>query len=206
MPLPRHVCAYWTYDCATSSDYSGQRGDGYVRTIRDGDPTRTETRRAGPPAAAASPGSSTTCWWSPAVPCSAYLDRLEPWTLSDLAAYDERYLAASRPALTNSTWPAGSRRRGEDGAVIRGDVHRDIGGDSQTISALETAYDAVTFQACAAAGLAEQLPLWRQALQFRLNGRHRRVQGQRPWSWLKIGLVVLAVIASCRAGQCCTAR
>jgi LSD1 subclass zinc finger protein len=188
---------YWTYDCVTSTDYDGQRGVDYTRTVRDGDQTRTETET-----------NWTSCSGSVArnfddvlVVASrslprAYLDRLEPWDLADLAAYDERYLrgfGAQHYQLELADGFEAAKAKMEP--VIRGDVRRDIGGDKQTIDSLDTDYDAVTFKHVL-------LPVWLNSFRyggkpysFVINGRTGRVQGERPWSWVKIGLAVLAGLA-----------
>jgi hypothetical protein len=79
--------------------------------------------------------------------------------------------------------------------VIRKDVKRQIGGDHQRIDSLQTRHSGVTYKHVL-------LPLWICSYRFRdrvfrflVNARTGEVQGQRPWSWVKIGLAALFVAA-----------
>jgi LSD1 subclass zinc finger protein len=188
---------YWTYDAATTSDYTGQRGDDYTRTIQDGDKTRTEieTRWTSCSGTVARSFDDVLVVASQSLP-QAYLDRLEPWDLSELAGYDASYLrgfGAQTYQLGLADGFEAAKQKMD--RVIRRDVCADIGGDKQTISSLQTAYDAVTFKHVL-------LPVWLnsfryggKAYSFVINGRTGKVQGQRPWSWVKIGLALLAAAA-----------
>jgi hypothetical protein len=76
--------------------------------------------------------------------------------------------------------------------VIRQDVTRHIGGDHQRINSLHTRHSDVTFKHVL-------LPLWicssrfkDKVFRFLVNARTGEVQGQRPWSPIKIALAVIA--------------
>ena len=76
--------------------------------------------------------------------------------------------------------------------VILRDVKFDIGGDRQRVHSVNTKVSDVTFKHVL-------LPVWMAAYKFRgetyrvvINGRSGRVSGQRPWSFWKILLAVLA--------------
>jgi hypothetical protein len=80
-------------------------------------------------------------------------------------------------------------------AAIRDDVVRDIGGDHQRVHRVETRHEGVTFKHVL-------LPVWLAAYRYRdrtfrfvVNARTGEVQGERPWSWVKIALAVLAGLA-----------
>jgi hypothetical protein len=75
---------------------------------------------------------------------------------------------------------------------IRADIRRDIGGDMQRIEEMTLRIDDVTFKHIL-------LPIWVAAYRYRgqsyrfvVNGQTGRVQGERPWSWGKIALAVIA--------------
>ena len=77
--------------------------------------------------------------------------------------------------------------------VIRGDVRRDIGGDHQRIHSLDTRHSDVTYKHVL-------LPMWicsyrykEKVYRFLLNACTGKVQGQRPWNWVKITLTALVV-------------
>ena len=78
---------------------------------------------------------------------------------------------------------------------IRSSIERDIGGDHQRIDSVNTRYDDVTFKHIL-------LPTWicayryqDRAYRFLVNARTGEVQGERPWSWVKIMLLVLTILA-----------
>ena len=77
---------------------------------------------------------------------------------------------------------------------IRRLVRRDIGGDEQRITSVNTQHDNVTFKHIL-------LPIWISAYRYKdrvyrflINSRTGEVQGERPWSWVKIVLLVMAVL------------
>jgi hypothetical protein len=78
--------------------------------------------------------------------------------------------------------------------TIDSSIHRDIGGDTQRILSKNTRYDDVTFKHLL-------LPVWISAYRYRdkiyrflVNARTGAVTGERPWSWVKITLAVLAAL------------
>src|SRR5713101_1664932 len=79
-------------------------------------------------------------------------------------------------------------------AEIRATVCRDIGGDHQKIEALQTRHDKTTFKHIL-------LPIWissyrhgDRTYRFLVNARTGEVQGERPWSWIKIALAAVAAV------------
>jgi hypothetical protein len=75
--------------------------------------------------------------------------------------------------------------------MIERDVKFDIGGDRQRIHQIDTDLSALTFKHVL-------LPVWLAAYRYRgksyrfvVNGRTGRVQGERPWSALKITFAVI---------------
>ena len=80
--------------------------------------------------------------------------------------------------------------------TIRSSVRADIGGDHQRILSPDTGFAEETFKHIL-------LPLWlsayrfgKRTFRFLVNARTGEVQGDRPWSWVKITLAALAVIAT----------
>jgi hypothetical protein len=79
--------------------------------------------------------------------------------------------------------------------VIRSDVRRDIGGDEQRISDIDTSWTDETFKHIL-------LPVWMAAYKYNgksyrfvVNGQTGEVQGERPWSIWKIAFAVILVLA-----------
>jgi len=192
---------YWTYDADTVSRYTGQRGDNYTVTR-----TRTVTRNG---KRVTERYQATEIRWRPAsgtvardfddmlVVGSKSLPRdlaeeLEPWDLGNLVSYADEYLSgfiAERYQIDlREGWTRAAERMEE---VIRGDVRRDIGGDHQRIHSLDTQHSDLTYKHVL-------LPLWicsyrykSKVYRFLVNARTGEVQGQRPWSWVKITLAAL---------------
>jgi hypothetical protein len=80
--------------------------------------------------------------------------------------------------------------------AIEQDVMYRIGGDEQRIDVIETRHEAVTFKHLL-------LPAWMMAYRFRdksyqvvINAITGEVQADRPYSWVKIALTILAMIAA----------
>lgn len=196
---------YWTYDSDTTSWYTGERGEYYyvteTYTVRVGDRTETRTRQ-----------KRKTRWY----PASGvvweqfddvlvlasrnlprkYADALEPWDLGALVPYQDDYLAGFQAEAYSVELADGFERASEimDGH-IRASVRRDIGGDTQRIHSVRTQHDDVTFKHLL-------LPIWLSAYRFGgktyrflVNGRTGETRGERPYSWVKITLAVLAGLA-----------
>lgn len=79
-------------------------------------------------------------------------------------------------------------------AIIYNDARHDIGGDEQRVHDVSTDFSNITFKHLL-------LPVYAGAYQFNsktfqivINGRTGEVQGMRPYSWLKIGALVLMIL------------
>ncbi len=193
---------YWTYDSKTTSWYRGERGEYYYTTetytTRENGKTVTKTRRV-----------RHTRWYpvsgvvwrnfddilvlaSRSMP-KKYADRLEPWDLQNLVEYDGSYLAGFRAEAYQVDLAEGfDEAKDVMAGSIRSDVRRDIGGDEQRIHTIRTQHDDVTFKHLL-------LPVWISAYRYKdevyrflVNARTGEVQGERPYSWVKIALAVLA--------------
>jgi len=191
---------YWTYDAATRSRYSGQRGTVYYETrpvtvIVNGQRktqmqqiARIRWQRAS--GGVARNFDDVLVLGSKSLP-KAFTDALAPWDLSALSAYEPRFLAGFRAeGYTIPVEKAYGEARAIMNATIEHDVRRDIGGDQQRIERIETDVGALTFKHVL-------LPVWLAAYRYRgksfrfvVNGRTGTVQGERPWSSAKIALVI----------------
>lgn len=195
-------CPYWTYDCRTVSHYTGQRGEYYYversytttdsegRSVRR---TRRERRTRWYPASGVVRGTfdDILVVASRSLPADN-AQALEPWDLEQLVPHDDRYLSGFKVqsyqvGLEEGFGVAEGRMEPE----IRQSVRRDIGGDTQRIDTLDVRYHDITFKHLL-------LPMWISAYRYRdqiyhflVNARTGEVQGQRPWSWIKIALTIL---------------
>ncbi|SDI49599.1 TFIIB-type zinc finger domain-containing protein [Aliiruegeria lutimaris] len=190
---------YWTYDADTRSRYSGQRGDDYYTThtrVVDGE-RRTErvrkTRWTRVSGRVARQFDDVLVLASDSLPRD-YTDALEPWDLGELVPYEPRYLAGYAAEGYSVELEGGfTIARQKMDAVIATDIRRDIGGDHQRISTVDTAVSEVTFKHIL-------LPIWMAAYKFRgksyrfvVNARTGEVKGERPWSAWKIAFAAFLV-------------
>lgn len=200
-PLAGMYVPYWTYDSDTFSNYTGQRGDNYTETETYQDNGETKTRTVTKTRWTFVSGSVSRFFDDVAVPASdslprKYVDRLEPWDFSQLKGYDNRYFRGYKAETYQVDLEAGfDIAKDKMERVIRQDVRRDIGGDKQRISSLNTKYSSITFKHI-------MLPIWISAYRYKeksyrflINGQTGKVQGERPWSWIKITLAVLLALA-----------
>lgn len=190
---------FWTYDSQTYSDYTGARGiiytESYTDYDRDGNPvTQTRSRIDWTPVS----GNVDRFFDDVLVVASKslpkkYADRLDEWNLDALQAYQDQYIAGYRSEVYQVGLEEGfGEARGKMDAVIRDDVRADIGGDEQRIDWVNTRFEDITFKHIL-------LPIWMNAYryagksyQFLINAQTGEVEGARPWSWIKIGLAVVA--------------
>ncbi|WP_439137670.1 TFIIB-type zinc finger domain-containing protein [Roseicyclus sp.] len=188
---------FWTYDADTATQYRGQRGDAYYVTVRGPDgksrqERRIRWRRASGRVARAF--DDILILASRALP-KRFTDRLAPWDLKALRGYRPEFLSGFRAEGYQVALDEGfDEAKTVMEAQIREDIRRDIGGDAQRIDQMTVRIDDVTFKHIL-------LPIWVAAYKYRgqsyrfvVNGQSGRVQGERPWSWIKIALAVLVAL------------
>ncbi len=195
---------YWTYDTRTYTSYTGQRGDYYYETVTytttESGRTVTRTRQVRRTRWTFAAGSVSNNFDDILVIAShslpqKYSERLEPWNLSKLVPYNDKYLSGFRSESYQVDVTTGLNEAKEKMIpIIRQTVRNDIGGNEQRILTMNTTYNDVTFKHIL-------LPVWISSYRFKnrvyrflINGQTGEVQGERPWSVLKITLAVLGVI------------
>ncbi|MEL7256581.1 MAG: TFIIB-type zinc finger domain-containing protein [Pseudomonadota bacterium] len=198
---------YWTYDADTKSHYRGERGTVYYENktvMRDGkrQNVRVAKVRWRPVSGRVARFFDDVLVLASRTLPKRYTDALEPWDLSDLRPYSPEYLAGFRAEGYQVELPDGfSEARQIMDNVIARDVRFDIGGDRQRIHSISTDIKDVTFKHVL-------LPVWLAAYKYRgktyrfvVNGRNGKVQGERPYSAIKIAIaVVLGAIAAAAVG------
>ncbi|MFP4552069.1 MAG: hypothetical protein ACLFNT_14780 [Spirochaetales bacterium] len=193
---------FWTFDANTATSYTGMRGIFYQETIRTRDAegktvTRTVTKTRWYPAS----GRVSRIFDDILIPASASLEddvvrKLSTFPLNEMVAYQPSYLSGFTGESYSVELETGFATAKTDmESVIRSDVRRDIGGDTQQIHSMNTAYSDVTFKYVV-------LPIYALKYRFKkklypvvINGVTGEVQGKRPYSWIKILLTVLGVAA-----------
>ncbi len=189
---------YWTYDTNTVTVYSGQRGDHYYVTRTVNGKTQRERRTRWRHA-------SGTVWdtfddvlvlASQSLP-RKQTEKLEPWDLHELKPYDSAFLSGfGAESYTIDLGGGFDLAKQLMDPRITGTIKADIGGDAQRIHSKKTQYNDVTFKHLL-------LPIWLSTYRyndkpyrFLVNGRTGEVQGERPWSWIKITLATLGGLAT----------
>ncbi len=196
---------YWTYDTDTTSFYTGQRGEHYWETqhytTRVNGKTVHKTKQVRKTRWYSASGTVWNSFDDVLVLAShslprKYTEKLEPWDLDNLVAHKDEYLSGFRA----ESYQVDLKEGFDEATVImdgpiRSSIRRDIGGDVQRIHSVRTQYDNITFKHI-------QLPIWISAYRYKnevyrflINGRTGEVQGERPWSWVKILLAVLGSLA-----------
>jgi DNA-directed RNA polymerase subunit RPC12/RpoP len=191
---------YWTFDADTSTDYTGQRGDAYYETrtvTRNG---RTETERVRKIRWRSVSGHVRRFFDDILVLASrglpkSHTDALEPWDLKALVTYQPQFLSGFAAEGYQVELPQGfAEAESIMARQIERDIRSDIGGDEQRIGRVDTDTRDVTFKHIL-------LPVWLAAykyngrtFRFVVNGQTGKVQGERPWSVIKITLAVIAAL------------
>lgn len=183
----------WTYDSFVTTRYEGQRGDAYYVTVGSGKNRRTVRKvrwsyRAG---VVTNTFDDVLVIATLTLP-EKRLNGLEPWDLKAVVPYSDDYLAGFRAECYQiDLAQAFEIAKGIMAETIRGTIRRDIGGDEQRITKMFSQYDKLTYKHLL-------LPVWVSAyryqgklFQFLVNARTGEVQGDRPYSWIKITLFTI---------------
>lgn len=191
---------YWTYDCDTFSEYSGQRGRDYTVTVQgSNNTTRQETRTEWTPVS----GEVTNRFDDVMVPASPTMKRLsffgggkfEHFDTKSLVPYSEEFISGFTAEAYQVGLADGYKvAKGIIDDRILVSVRRDIGGDRQQVHSVHTQYSNITFKHVL-------VPVWISAYRYRnkvyrfmINGQNGAVQGESPKSAWKIFFLVLAVL------------
>ena len=196
----------WTYDANTTTSYIGEQGIDFTETEEyeekdDNGNTVVRTRTI-----------VRTVWYpvsgvvnnafddiliiaSKSLP-RANTDKLEPWDLQNLVPFNPDFLSGYKTECYQTDLREGfEEARGRMEGPIEQSILADIGGNHQRIFSKQTQYDHITFKHIL-------LPIWissyryqGKVYRFMVNGRNGHVQGERPYSWIKIVLAVLGAIA-----------
>lgn len=196
---------FWTYDCKTCNQYRGKRGDRYTRTetyttTNDEGKIVTDTREVEETRWTPVSGRLDYAFDDVLVAAAESVDQnhlqaVERWDLSELVPYNASYLSGFKVQRYQINLKAGfERAKKKMEPEIRQAVECKIGGDEQCIDSISTSYSDITFKHIL-------LPVWTGAYEFKgrrytvvVNGQSGKVCGDRPFSWLQIGLAILVAI------------
>jgi predicted RNA-binding Zn-ribbon protein involved in translation (DUF1610 family) len=193
---------YWTYDSRVVTHYTGQRGQHYWVTVGSGKNRRRVRKTRWYPTSGTVQNNfdDVLVMASHSLP-HRYAERLEPWDLDDLVPYADDYLSGFGAECYQVDLEAGFvMARGIMAPHIEHTIRQDIGGDAQRVSSASSEYFEISFKHIL-------LPVWISAYRFKqkvyrflVNARTAEVQGERPWSWIKIALASLVGVAVVAAG------
>ena len=196
---------FWDWAADTGSVYTGERGEHYweteyyTETDSNGRAVQRERQvqhtRWYPAAGRVTRKFDNVLVAATRSVHEARLNALQPWDLEALCAYEPAWLAGFRAQRYQVELPEGFEKAKQSmAAVIEGDVRKDIGGDEQRVLGVQTTTSNATFRHLL-------LPVWIGAYRFKgklyqvvVNARTGEVQGERPWSVVKVSLLVAAVV------------
>ncbi len=185
---------YWTYDTLTGTHYVGERGEHYWTTVGHGKNKRRVRRTRWYPAS----GSFRRFFDDVLIVAATglpnkYVVALEPWPLRRCVPFNPEMLAGFLARTYDVELDRGlAQAKDLIAQAIEADVRRRIGGDTQRIHSINTNLGAVTYKHLL-------LPVWMLTYRYRekpyrvvINATTGEVQGERPYSWIKILLAVVA--------------
>lgn len=189
---------YWTYDTNTTTNYRGERGEYYYTTETfTNSKGETETRQVRHTRWYPASGTVHVDFDDVLVCASRSLpqdliDELEPWDLENLKPYDSAYLSGFITERYKTHLKEGFEiAKDKMEPEIESAINHDIGGDEQRINSKNVDYQKITFKHIL-------LPLWissfrytEKVYRFMINARTGEVQGERPYSKIKIALAVI---------------
>lgn len=197
---------YWTYDCRTASDYSGERGDDYyttetvmVRNSKGEEVAQTrqvkQTRWTSVTGRVERFHDDVLVLASKSLP-AGIADAVRHFDLKGLVPYQPQFVSGFQAEAYQVTLREGFpiAKASIDAAVLAA-VRRDIGGDQQRVQSVSTRYAEVRFKHVL-------LPAWLSAYRYRdkvyrflVNGQSGEVSGESPVSWWKVAFLVLGALA-----------
>jgi len=196
---------FWTFDSMTYTHYTGQRGDDYWETE-----TYTETNAQGQTETKTRQVLKTRWTWvegevqhffddvlvcaSKGLP-EAYRQKVTPRELKGLEEFRPEFLSGFKTERYQIGPRDGFERAREImDQQIRSLCTQDIGGNHQRLDSVNTRHVGVTFKHIL-------LPAWLANYRYQekvyrviVNGRTGEILGDRPYSWVKITLLVLGII------------
>jgi DNA-directed RNA polymerase subunit RPC12/RpoP len=192
---------YWTYDAFADANYDGERGEYYYETEyyeENGEQKSRQVRYTNwfPVSGYVSRQFDDVCIPATKSLSEEHINKLEPWDLHELKSYEPAFLSGHKAQTYQIALDEGFGKFQQiANAQIYEDARNDIGGDEQRVHNLAVNFANITFKHLL-------LPIYAGAYRFNgkvfqivVNGRTGEVQGERPYSWLKIGCLIFVIIA-----------
>ncbi len=192
---------YWTFDLDTLTNYVGQRGEYYYETVSytatENGRTVTKYKKVQKIRWFFVNGSVAHFFDDILISASnslpkKYVSKLEPWDLKNLIPFDKSYLSGFVSEKYQVDLEEGfDIAKSDSNQEIRSLVRRNIGGDRQRIISLNTNYKDISFKHLLLPVYVSAFRYKNKLYRFLVNGRTGEVQGERPYSWIKISLTIL---------------
>lgn len=192
---------YWTFDSDVQAGYRGQRGDLYLEPQRVyivvNGKRRAQTQMVQKVRWRPARGEVKRHFNDVLVLASKSLPdwmaaRLGPWDLGALRPYTPLFIQGFQAQSYNLLLKDGFKTAEKTIKTrITADIRAHIGGDLQRISTIDLDHDNTRFKHIL-------LPLWLGVYRFgkrtyhvSVNGQTGEVQGERPYSWIKLTAAIL---------------
>lgn len=196
---------YWTFDSQVAAQYKGQRGEFYLEPQRVSTTVngrrRTETRMVQKVRWQPARGAVRRYFNDVLILASDSLpewmsSRLGPWNLGALKPYTPLFLQGFQAQSYNVSIERGFGKAEQImRSRIQADIRVSIGGDLQQIQSVELSHSDMQFKHIL-------LPLWLGVYRYQgrnyhlsVNGQSGEVQGERPYSIIKVAAAALSVAA-----------
>ena len=192
---------FWTYDTSTVSHWVGERGDYYYTTesytANENGKSVQKTRQVRHTRWTTVMGVYSDFFDDVLISAGKNTDHTTEFKLNSLNPYAPEYLSgfvAERYVIScEDGW---AKAKETINGLIYASVRKSIGGNEQRVTAVTTAYNAVTYKHIL-------LPLWlssyrygEKTFQFQVNGQTGEAKGSRPYSFWKIFFLVAGIIAA----------
>ena len=192
--------AYFTYDANTATQYEGERGiDREVRVGTDNDgnaiyETQTTWYRVSGQVSNEFADLPVLANDSESLKRKR-IKELEPWPLEQARSYSGEFVAGHlcRTYDKDAEQALPEAKQEMEKAIDR-TVRSDIGGDRQRVHGLRTAWNYLGFKHLL-------LPIWlltvvymNRPFQVYINGLTGEVQGDRPWSKVKLAVAIICAV------------
>ena len=187
---------YFTFDALTWTRFDGQRGDHYWVTRGSG----KDSRRVRKTRWSSVDGEFQSVFDDLPVLAArgqdpTLIQALEPWPFRKCLPYRQELLAGFFARTYDIELVACFREaRDRMEAAITAEVRQRIGGDEQSISDQKSAYSALAYKHLL-------LPVWLLVYRYQdkpyriaINAATGEVQGERPYSWVKISLTIAGIL------------
>jgi DNA-directed RNA polymerase subunit RPC12/RpoP len=196
---------FWTYDSNTSTSYTGQRGRHYYvsesYTTTENGKTVSKTRQVRKTSWTFVTGHVHHAFDDVLVPASNSLpakqvEALEPWDLENLVPFTTEFLSG----FITEKYQVNLKSGFDKACTIMNNaisslIQRDIGGDDQRILTRNTQHKDITFKHLLLPAYVSAYNFKSKLYRFMVNARTGEVQGERPYSWIKITLAIVLGLA-----------